>query len=49
MDQYELLYTEMDKSEINKVCLTTYPFEAFNTTVLLEFIEDSKYFCALTS
>lgn len=24
--------------------LTTYPFEAFNTTVLLEFIEDSRYF-----
>jgi len=39
----------MDNSEIDKASLTTYPFEAFNTTVLLEFIEDSKYFCALTS
>lgn len=29
--------------------LTTYPFEAFNTTVLLELIEDSRYFWALTS
>lgn len=33
----ELLY-------LNNARLTTYPFEAFNTTVLFEFIEDSRYF-----
>lgn len=28
----------------SNIKLTTYPFEAFNTTVLFELIEDSKYF-----